>query len=57
MGALISSGIFTVRVWKRPVVAIIPTGTELVHYRRMKDFSQLKKNAVNDLLKKYKKIR
>jgi putative molybdopterin biosynthesis protein len=46
MGALISSGIFTVRVWKRPLVAIIPTGTELVHYRDMNDFSQLKNQVI-----------
>jgi putative molybdopterin biosynthesis protein len=46
MGALISSGVFTVMVWKRPVVAIIPTGTELVHHRDMKDFSQLKNQVI-----------
>ncbi len=46
MGALISSGVFTIRVWKRPLVAIIPTGTELVHYRDMKDFSQLKNQVI-----------
>ncbi len=46
MGALISSGIFTFRVWKRPLVAIIPTGTELVHYRDMKDLSQLKNQVI-----------
>src|SRR4030066_527877 len=46
MGALISSGVFTIRVWKRPLVAIIPTGTELVHYRDMKDFSQLTNQVI-----------
>jgi len=46
MGALISAGIFSLRVWKRPVVAIIPTGSELVHHKDIKDYSHLKKNQV-----------
>lgn len=29
-GALVSAGVFSVKVWKRPLVVIIPTGTELV---------------------------
>ncbi len=33
IGALISAGVFSVKVWKKPRVAIIPTGSELVHYR------------------------
>ncbi len=33
LGALISSGIFELYVWKRPEVAIIPTGSELVSYK------------------------
>ncbi|MBW1998145.1 MAG: molybdopterin biosynthesis protein [Deltaproteobacteria bacterium] len=30
IGALVSGGVFRVKVWKRPRVAIIPTGSELV---------------------------
>jgi len=29
-GALVSAGVFSLKVWQRPLVAIIPTGTELV---------------------------
>jgi putative molybdopterin biosynthesis protein len=32
IGALISGGIFSLKVWERPRVAIIPTGSELIHY-------------------------
>jgi putative molybdopterin biosynthesis protein len=33
MGAMISAGVFSVTVWKRPLVAILPTGSELVSHR------------------------
>jgi putative molybdopterin biosynthesis protein len=33
LGALVSGGVFSVRVWAKPRVAIIPTGSELIHYR------------------------
>lgn len=33
MGAMVSGGVFSVRVWKRPLVAIIPTGSELVDHK------------------------
>ncbi len=33
MGAMISAGLFSVKVRKRPVAAIIPTGSELVNHR------------------------
>ena len=33
MGALVSAGVYSLRVWKRPKVVIIPTGSELVHYK------------------------
>jgi molybdenum cofactor synthesis domain-containing protein len=46
MGALISAGVFSIRVWKKPVAAIIPTGTELVHHRSIKDFGQLKTRII-----------
>jgi putative molybdopterin biosynthesis protein len=39
MGALISGGVFRVPVWKRPVVTIIPTGSELVRHRDLPDAS------------------
>ena len=32
LGALISAGVFSVKVWERPRVAIIPSGSELVHH-------------------------
>lgn len=42
MGALISSGNFTVKVWKKPKVVIIPTGSELVHHKDLKTMDDLK---------------
>ena len=33
IGALISGGVSSLRVWKRPEVAIIPTGSELVSHK------------------------
>jgi len=41
LGAMISAGVFTVETWKRPRVAIIPTGSELVRHRDLKDLSEL----------------
>jgi len=35
VGALLSGGVSTIRVWERPRVAIIPTGSELVHHGRV----------------------
>ena len=32
IGALISGGVFSIEVWEKPRVAIIPTGSDLVHY-------------------------
>ena len=46
MGSLISAGIFSLRVWKKPEVVIIPTGSELVHHRQIRDPSQLKKGQI-----------
>ncbi len=46
MGSLISAGIFSLRVWKRPEVVIIPTGSELVHHKQIRDPSQLKKGQI-----------
>jgi len=46
VGAMISAGVFSLRVWRRPKVVIIPTGSELVHYRDLKDFSELGKGRI-----------
>ena len=35
LGALVSAGVLEVEVWKRPKVAIIPTGSELISYREL----------------------
>ncbi len=45
-GALISAGAFSVKVYKRPLVAIIPTGSELVHYKDLKETQPLKENEI-----------
>ncbi|NQT56955.1 MAG: molybdopterin biosynthesis protein [Desulfobacteraceae bacterium] len=37
MGALISAGVYSIDAWERPRVAIIPTGSELVHYKDIKN--------------------
>ncbi|MBW1815552.1 MAG: molybdopterin biosynthesis protein [Deltaproteobacteria bacterium] len=37
MGAMISAGVFSLNVWRRPRVAIIPTGSELVRHDDVKD--------------------
>ena len=46
MGSLISAGIFFLRAWKKPEVVIIPTGSELVHHRQIRDPSQLEKGQI-----------
>jgi molybdopterin molybdotransferase/putative molybdopterin biosynthesis protein len=33
LGALISAGVYTLKVWRRPKVAVIPTGSEIVSHR------------------------
>ena len=37
---------FSVKVYKRPLVAIIPTGSELVHYKDLKETQPLKENEI-----------
>ena len=37
LGALVSAGVFLVKVWQKPKVAIIPTGSELVNHRHLED--------------------
>jgi molybdenum cofactor synthesis domain-containing protein len=46
MGALISGGVLNIRVWKRPKVGIIPSGSELIHHRALKRPIQLKKDQI-----------
>lgn len=46
LGALISAGIFTVRVRRRPSVAIIPTGSELVNHEDFAEGEDLKENTI-----------
>ncbi|MCD6560187.1 MAG: molybdopterin biosynthesis protein [Deltaproteobacteria bacterium] len=46
VGALLSAGIFSVTVRKRPVAAIIPTGSELVHYEDIKEDEPLGDNRI-----------
>lgn len=46
IGALISAGVFSVKVWKKPQVAIIPTGSELVHYEDLGETEPLKDRQI-----------
>ncbi len=46
MGSLISAGIFSLKVWKKPRVVIIPTGSELVPHKEIRDPGQLKKGQI-----------
>jgi molybdenum cofactor synthesis domain-containing protein len=46
LGAMISAGVFSVETWERPRVAIIPTGSELVRHRDLKDPSELDTNRI-----------
>jgi putative molybdopterin biosynthesis protein len=46
MGSLISAGIFSFKVWKKPRVVIIPTGSELVPHKEIRDPGQLKKGQI-----------
>ncbi|MFO7600040.1 MAG: molybdopterin-binding protein, partial [Candidatus Desulfacyla sp.] len=46
VGALISGGVFSVRVWRRPRVAIIPTGSELVRHNEMEEGTILKQGRI-----------
>jgi molybdenum cofactor synthesis domain-containing protein len=46
LGAMISAGVFSVETWRLPQVAIIPTGSELIHHRDLRDPSELEKNRI-----------
>jgi putative molybdopterin biosynthesis protein len=46
MGALITAGIVRIAVRKRPVVTIIPTGTELLNHRDISDIENLTEGQI-----------
>ena len=46
IGALISAGVFSVKVWKRPQVVIIPTGSELVRHEDLGETEPLKNHQI-----------
>jgi len=46
VGALVGAGVFSINVWQKPRVAIIPTGTELIHYRDVEEKDTLKQNEI-----------
>jgi putative molybdopterin biosynthesis protein len=46
IGALISAGIDSLKVWQKPKAVIIPTGSELVRHEDIKEPDQLKKNQI-----------
>jgi len=45
-GAMVAAGVFSLKVWQKPKVVIIPTGSELVHHRRVSGPGQLRKNQI-----------
>ena len=45
-GAMVAAGVFSLKVWQKPKVVIIPTGSELIPYRRVSGLPQLKKNQI-----------
>ena len=46
VGALISAGVFSLKVWQRPKVVIIPSGSELVHHKDLEGPDRLKENQI-----------
>jgi putative molybdopterin biosynthesis protein len=46
VGALVSAGVFSLKVWERPRAVIIPTGSELVHHRDLAHAGQLEENQI-----------
>lgn len=46
LGALISAGVFSVRVWERPRVVIIPSGSELVHHLSVGEEEELEAGRI-----------
>ena len=46
MGAMVSAGIFSVKVWRRPRVVIIPSGDELVSVQELREVDRVKEGQV-----------
>ncbi len=46
IGALLNGGVFCVKVWSRPKVAIVPTGSELVDYRSVQEGNTLEAGQI-----------
>jgi putative molybdopterin biosynthesis protein len=46
IGAVVSAGVFTIRVWKKPKVVIIPTGSELISHKDIDDPGRIGKNQI-----------
>jgi molybdenum cofactor synthesis domain-containing protein len=46
IGAVVSAGVFTIRVWKKPKMVIIPTGSELIRHKDIKDLGGIGKNQI-----------
>jgi putative molybdopterin biosynthesis protein len=46
IGALVSAGVYAVKVWEKPRVVIIPTGSELVRHRQVTGPDQLGPNQI-----------
>lgn len=46
LGALISGGVFSLNVWRKPLVAIIPTGSELVSHKEINETAPMKENQI-----------
>jgi molybdenum cofactor synthesis domain-containing protein len=46
LGAMISAGVFSIEAWRRPHVTIIPTGSELIDHRELRDPSELDTNRI-----------
>jgi len=43
---MVAAGVLSLKVWQKPKVAIIPTGSELVHFRHVSDPGQVRKNQI-----------
>jgi len=43
---MVAAAVFSLKVWKKPKVVIIPTGSELIPYRKVSGLPQLKKNQI-----------
>ncbi len=46
MGAMVGAGVFSLKVWKRPVVVIIPSGDELVSLEELRDTDRVEQGQV-----------